>query len=151
MNDSDSNLSSQVSNVVPETMDSVIDLRLVVLMVLVVATFFVAIKTVVHRHEARTLFVEMQKLEKERDVLAAEWSSLKLEQGTVLNQVNVERLARRDLGMKMPKTSDIQLIREPETIAVVDSDSVVSPLKQNSMKEKGGKNGPDLKRVSLSD
>lgn len=151
MNDSDSNLSSQVSNVVPETMDSVIDLRLVVLMVLVVATFFVAIKTVVHRHEARTLFVEMQKLEKERDVLAAEWSSLKLEQGTVLNQVNVERLARRDLGMKMPKTSDIQLIREPETIAVVDSDSVVSPLKQNSMKEKGVKKGPDLKRVSLSD
>lgn len=151
MNDSDSNLSSQVSSVVPETMDSVIDIRLVVLMILVVATFFVAIKTVVHRHEARTLFVEMQKLEKERDVLAAEWSSLKLEQGTVLNQVNVERLARRDLGMKMPKTSDIQLIREPETIAVVDSYSAVSPLKQNGMKEKAGKNNSVLKQASLSE
>ncbi len=94
-------------------MDSMINWKLILLPVLFVTVVFVAIKTVVHRHEARSLFVEAQKLEKERDVLAARWSRLKLEQGTALNQVSVERKARWDLGMHIPKTSDIQIIREP--------------------------------------
>ncbi|HIO96599.1 MAG TPA: cell division protein FtsL, partial [Leucothrix sp.] len=77
-----------------------------------VAVIFVAIKTVAHRHEARAQFVELQKLEKERDKLAAQWSRLKLEQSTMLNQVRVERLARWDLKMQMPKLSEIKRIRE---------------------------------------
>jgi len=82
------------------------------LALLFVAVIFVAIKTVAHRHEARAQFVELQKLEKERDKLAAQWSRLKLEQSTMLNQVRVERLARWDLKMQMPKLSEIKRIRE---------------------------------------
>ncbi len=85
---------------------------LIVLIVLFVMVVFVAIKTVVHRHESRTLFMQLQTLEKQRDKLAAQWSRLKLEQGTMLNQVRVERQARRDLGMQMPKTSEIKMVRE---------------------------------------
>lgn len=85
---------------------------LIVLIVLFVMVVFVAIKTVVHRHESRTLFMQLQILEKQRDKLAAQWSRLKLEQGTMLNQVRVERQARRDLGMQMPKTSEIKMVRE---------------------------------------
>ena len=83
-----------------------------VLGLLFVVVVFVAIKTVAHRHEARAQFVELQKLEKERDRLAARWSRLKLEQSTMLNQVRVERLARWDLKMQMPKPSEIKMIRE---------------------------------------
>lgn len=85
---------------------------LIILIMLFVMVIFVAIKTVVHRHESRTLFMQLQTLEKQRDKLAAQWSRLKLEQGTMLNQVRVERQARRDLGMQMPKTSEIKIVRE---------------------------------------
>lgn len=125
MNDMDSSLSSQVSRAVPKTMDSMINWRLILLVVMFVATIFIAIKTVVHRHESRALFVEIQKLDKERDVLAAQWSRLKLEQGTVLNQMSVERQARWELGMKMPKTSEIEIVREP--VKTMLAEEAVSP------------------------
>jgi len=80
--------------------------QLSLLVILFISVVFVAIKTVVHRHQSRTLFMELQTLEKQRDKLSARWSRLKLEQGTMLNQVRVERQARQDLGMKMPKTSN---------------------------------------------
>ncbi|MEE9445936.1 MAG: cell division protein FtsL, partial [Cocleimonas sp.] len=97
------------------------------LSLLFVAVIFVAIKTVAHRHEARTQFVELQKLEKERDKLAAQWSRLKLEQSTMLNQVRVERLARWDLKMQMPKPSDIKMIREKFVEVPLVMPAMVSP------------------------
>ena len=103
------------------TVDSVVNWQLPLLAILFVAVIFVAIKTVVHRHESRTLFMQLQVLEKERDKLAAQWSRLKLEQGTMLNQVRVERSARLDLGMKMPKTSEIKTIRESTREVVVSA------------------------------
>ncbi len=94
------------------TVDSVTNWQLPLLAVLFVAVIFVAIKTVVYRHESRALFMQLQKLEKERDKLSAQWSRLKLEQGTSLNQVRVEQQARWDLKMKMPKASEIKVVRE---------------------------------------
>jgi len=86
--------------------------QLPMLLVLFVLVIFVAVKTVVNRHQSRTLFMELQSLEKQRDKLVARWSRLKLEQGTLLNQVRVERQARRDLGMQIPKASEIKIVRE---------------------------------------
>jgi len=114
------------------TVDSVVSWQLPLLAILFVSVIFVAIKTVVHRHESRTIFMNLQKLEKERDKLAAQWSRLKLEQGTKLNQVRVERNARLDLGMKVPKPSEIRMIREPakETlISVIDTPKVLAVSK----------------------
>lgn len=104
------------------TVDSVVNWQLPLLVVLFVAVIFVAIKTVVHRHESRNLFMQLQVLEKERDKLSAQWSRLKLEQGTMLNQVRVEQNARWELGMRMPKISEIKMIREPakKSFLVVD-------------------------------
>ena len=96
------------------TVDSVTNWQLPILAILFVSVIFVAIKTVVHRHESRVAFMQLQKLEKERDALAAQWSRLKLEQGAILNQVLVERRARWDLKMKMPKASEKMIVRESE-------------------------------------
>lgn len=95
------------------TVDSVINWQLPVLVILFVSVVFVSIKTVVNRHESRTAFVKLQTLEKERDKLIAQWSRLKLEQATTLNQVRVEQYARWDLNMKMPKVSEKMIIQEP--------------------------------------
>lgn len=96
-----------------QTVDSITNWQLPLLAVLFVSVIFVAVKTVVHRHESRSLFMQLQKLEKERDALSAQWSRLKLEQGATMNQVRVEQQARGDLGMKMPKASEIKVVREP--------------------------------------
>jgi cell division protein FtsL len=94
------------------TIDSVTNWQLPVLLILFVMSVVVGVKTVVDRHEARASYVDLQKLEKERDRLVAQWSRLKLEQGTALNQVRVEQYARWDLGMSLPKTSEIKMVRE---------------------------------------
>ncbi len=101
------------------TIDSVINWQLPVLVIMFVSIVFVAIKTVVHRHESRTAYMKLQTLEKERDKLAAQWSRLKLEQATTLNQVRVEQYARWDLNMKMPKASEVKIIQEPEQASIV--------------------------------
>ena len=93
--------------------NSAVNRQLPVLVILFAVIVFVSIKTVIHRHESRALFVELQKLEKERDRLLAKWSRLKLEQGTKLNQVRVEQQARWSLSMQTPKSSEVKVVREP--------------------------------------
>jgi len=99
--------------------DSVINWQLPVLAIMFVSVVLVAIKTVVHRHESRMAYIKLQTLEKERDKLAAQWSRLKLEQATTLNQVRVEQYARWDLNMKIPKASEVKIIQEPEKSSFV--------------------------------
>ena len=121
------------------TVDSVTNWQLPLLAILFVSIVFVAIKTVVQRHESRTAYMKLQTLEKERDKLAAQWSRLKLEQGTALNQVRVEQYARWDLKMKIPKASEIRIVREPQVAvdAVVSNQTMIDHDK--------------LSKVSLSD
>lgn len=100
--------------------------QLLLLIFLFVSVVFISIKIVVQRHEARVAYMELQTHEKERDKLAAQWSRLKLEQATTLNQVRVEQYARWDLGMKMPKASEVKIIqeRQAEILAVGDVSEV---------------------------
>lgn len=120
----------QIAQVESKHVDSMstVNWQLYLLLALFVSVVFTAIKTVEQRHEARAQFVELQKLEKERDRLAAQWSRLKLEQSTILNQVRVERLARSDLNMQMPKPSEKKMIRE-EYIAPIVMPLVATPVK----------------------
>lgn len=86
--------------------------QLSLLLLLFVSVIVVAIMTVMHRHQSRGLFVHYQKLTKHHNILIAQWSRLKLEQGVVLNEIYVERRARKDLGMRMPKAKDIKMVKE---------------------------------------
>lgn len=71
-----------------------------------------AVMMVNNRHQARHLFLELQQVERERDVLNAEWSRLRLEKSALLNDVHVERQAKRVLGMQRPQAGNIRIIRE---------------------------------------
>ena len=86
--------------------------RLILLFTLYVGVIFTAIEVVAQRNYTRILFVEEQKVQQQRDRLTAEWSQLKLQQETDLNEVRVEAQARRELGMHMPRAVDIRVIRE---------------------------------------
>lgn len=82
---------------------------LALLYLLVIA---LALVVVTNRHHARQLFAEVQKLDKESAEISADWSRLKLEQSTLLNQVFVESRAKQELGMQKPSADNIKVLRE---------------------------------------
>lgn len=86
-------------------------MKTVLFLILVAAVFISAIEVVITRHDARTLFVEIQKLEKARDELNEEWGRLQLEQSTWATDVRVETMARTELGMKIPDRNSMALIK----------------------------------------
>lgn len=64
--------------------------------------FASAVQLVLHRHESRKLFVDLQALRDQRQLLEQEWGQLLLEQATWATHVRVESLARDALGMVPP-------------------------------------------------
>ncbi len=63
-----------------------------------------AIAVVWSKHEARSLFIELQHLNAERDRLDIEWGQLKLEQSALAMHGRVEQNARVNLQMVIPTT-----------------------------------------------
>jgi cell division protein FtsL len=79
---------------------------------LVTSLFVSALETVIARHQARKLFVEIQSLEKVRDELNEEWSRLLLEQSTWATDVRIETIARSRLDMKTPAPHFLMVMDE---------------------------------------
>lgn len=75
-------------------------LKLLVFGLLVVLQCF---SVVYVKHQKRLLHVELQQLYAQRDALHVEWSKLLLEQGTWESDQRVEKIAREQLGMVVPK------------------------------------------------
>ena len=68
---------------------------------------------VVHsRHEHRMLFIELTRLERERDELNIEFGRLQLEQATWGETFRIERVARDRLGMRSPEPAEIRVVRQ---------------------------------------
>ncbi|MBM7332360.1 MAG: cell division protein FtsL [Alcanivorax sp.] len=62
-------------------------------------------------HEARRLTDRTQQLLSEQAALETRWGQLLLEHSTWGSYARVERLAREELGMKLPETDERVLIR----------------------------------------
>jgi cell division protein FtsL len=69
-----------------------------------------AIAAVRARHEARTQFVELERLSAERDRLNIEWGQLQLEQSAWSNHGFVESVAHRRLQMTLPKPDEVRIV-----------------------------------------
>ena len=85
--------------------------RRLALAVLVPAVVASAVAVVYARHESRTLFMELQRLQAERDRMDVEWGRLQLEQSTWATHGKVEHLARNRLHMTEPAATDIVVVR----------------------------------------
>ncbi|MFT5425962.1 MAG: cell division protein FtsL [Gammaproteobacteria bacterium] len=75
-----------------------------------VTVFFSAIEVVIARHDTRKLFVEIQRLEKDRDDLNEEWGRLQLEQSTWATDARIESVSKTELHMIEPETRSVLLI-----------------------------------------
>jgi cell division protein FtsL len=74
------------------------------------ALFATALAVVWSRHETRTLFIELQTLNGERDALDIEWGQLKLEQSAWSTHGRVEQTARVNLRMEIPRPSEVRIV-----------------------------------------
>ena len=70
-----------------------------------------ALGVVYAKHEARSRFVELQRLTKERDNLDIEWGQLQLEQSTWAANGRVEGVARGTLHMVTPQAADLRIVQ----------------------------------------
>jgi cell division protein FtsL len=83
----------------------------IALVILLLAVLVSAIGVVWTRHESRVLFVELTRLQNQRDELNVEYGRLELEQATWAEPRRIDEEARSKLGMMTPRPQDIQLVR----------------------------------------
>jgi cell division protein FtsL len=62
------------------------------------------------KHRARELFVELEKVNRERDQLEIEWGQLQLEQSAWSTHAFVENVAATNLGMRTPPPRQIEVV-----------------------------------------
>jgi len=75
-----------------------------------------ALGLVASQHQARKLFGELELEEEHSRQLGVEYSHLQLEAGTWAERARVERIAGRQLRMRVPEAKRLQIVR-PEGAA----------------------------------
>jgi cell division protein FtsL len=86
-----------------------IDMPLLVMIVLVIIS---AVSVIYSKHSSRNEFIQLQRAEKQRDLLNEEWGRLLLEQSTWGSPSRVEQEARLRLQMIVP-TADMTVVIKP--------------------------------------
>jgi cell division protein FtsL len=86
-------------------------LLLTALPLLWLAVLASAAAVVYSRHQARDMFVRLEKLNAERDALEMEWGRLQLEQSAWSSNAFVERVANARLQMNLPQPRDVRIVR----------------------------------------
>ena len=77
---------------------------------LAVALVVSAVALVYVQHYRRMQFVELRKLQRERDAMQVEWGQLKLEQSTWATHERIERLALEKLDLRIPTAAEVVLV-----------------------------------------
>ena len=69
-----------------------------------------ALALVASQHTARKLYVELQREEAVAKKIDIEWGQLQLEQGTWATHGRIERIATRELTMRLPAAGRIEVV-----------------------------------------
>lgn len=71
---------------------------------------WVLVSYVYYQNETRKIFAETQKIEKLKLDINAEFARLQIEKSTLVANNRIEKVAREQLGMKMPEEEQILVI-----------------------------------------
>jgi cell division protein FtsL len=85
--------------------------------ILLAALMACAMALVASQHKARKLYVELQKEQTAAKQLDVEWGQLQLEQGTWGTHGRIERIATRELNMRLPAANRVEVVATPRTEA----------------------------------
>ncbi len=69
-----------------------------------------ALALVTSQHQARKLYVQLEKEQQLAKQLEVEWGQLRLEQSTWAMHARIENIATRQLNMRVPPASRIQVV-----------------------------------------
>ena len=75
-----------------------------------VAALGSSLAVVYGKHQARTRFIDLQRLTVERDELDIEWGQLQLEQSTWATHKRLEAVASKELGMRLPDAASTVVV-----------------------------------------
>jgi cell division protein FtsL len=84
--------------------------RAIILTLLVCLLVGSAVALVFVQHTRRALLVELRSLQAQRSALEVEWGKLQIEEGTRLAQDNIERRAKDELAMRVPRPRDVVVV-----------------------------------------
>ena len=70
-----------------------------------------AVGVIWSKHQARTAFIELQRLQYERDRLDIEWGKFKLEQSYWSTPGRVEQVAHAQLKMVVPVPTEVRIVQ----------------------------------------
>jgi len=79
-------------------------------LLLLAALVFCALSLVTSRHQARKLFVELEREQKLARTYDVEFGQLQLEQSTWAMSARIESIAREQLKMQLPRPGRIQVV-----------------------------------------
>lgn len=81
--------------------------KFLLIIVLAGCVLYSAIALTLVRHQNRLAFIELQKLQQQRDQLNLEWSQLLIEQSTWSQQDRIEQIAKEKLKMVEPSLVEV--------------------------------------------
>lgn len=84
----------------------------IAMIIMIFAVIFSAISVIYSKHQSRSEFVVLQKLEQHRDDLNEEWGRLLLEQSTYAGPGRIERQAKFKLKMIVPTAQQTVVIKQ---------------------------------------
>ncbi len=82
-------------------------------LVLLVILVLCALSLVTSRHQARRLFVDLERAQAEQRAYETEYGQLQLEQSTWGMPARVEKIAREQLRMQLPTTARTEVVPMP--------------------------------------
>lgn len=85
--------------------------------ILLAALMTCAMTLVASQNKARKLYVELQKEQTTAKQLDVEWGQLQLEQGTWGTHGRIERIATRELNMRLPAANRVEVVATPRVEA----------------------------------
>jgi cell division protein FtsL len=69
-----------------------------------------AIGVIWSKHQSRSTFIELQRLQAERDRLDIEWGQLKIQQSYSATPGRVEQVAYSELKMVTPRPTEVRIV-----------------------------------------
>ena len=87
--------------------------RYFLIMLLTLAVLGSGIAVVYARQQHRQAYVELTRLQKQRDELNIEFSRLQLEQATWAETNRIEQVATERLGMSFPANPELIVVQQP--------------------------------------
>ena len=82
-------------------------MKTVVILFLVFTVLVSAVSVVQTQHASRKVFMEIEQLKKERDLLNEEWGRLQLEQSTWALDERVGRMVKEEMDMRVPDNDSL--------------------------------------------